>query len=121
MKNIAEELGWDPIKVDDDDDDDEWNDDVNYNDDDSENRAGNRTSGLGLFADFRLARSGWNHDDTYFQDLQLLPTYTCGYDAHICMMHLSMILDPDICMYDAYMNVLRSLTEMHVCLICTYL
>ena len=35
---------------------------------------------------------------------------------HICMMHLSMILDPDTYMYDAYINVSRSLTLMHVCM-----
>ena len=35
---------------------------------------------------------------------------------HICMMHLSMILDPDSCMYDAYIYVPRSLTLMHVCM-----
>ena len=32
------------------------------------------------------------------------------------MMHLSMILDPDSCMYDAYIYVPRSLTLMHVCM-----
>ena len=36
--------------------------------DDHENRAGNRASGLGLFADFRLPRSGWNHDDANDDD-----------------------------------------------------
>ena len=35
---------------------------------------------------------------------------------HICMMHLSMIHDPDSCMYDAYIYVPRSLTLMHVCM-----
>ena len=35
---------------------------------------------------------------------------------HICMMHLSMILYPDTFMYDAYINVPRSLTLMHVCM-----
>ena len=32
------------------------------------------------------------------------------------MMHLSMILDPDTCMYNAYIYVPRSLTLMHVCM-----
>ena len=32
------------------------------------------------------------------------------------MMHLSMMLDPDTCMYDAYIYVTRSLTLMHVCM-----
>ena len=31
-------------------------------------------------------------------------------------MHLSMILDPDTCMYDAFIYVPRSLTMMHVCM-----
>ena len=34
---------------------------------------------------------------------------------HICMMHLSMILDPDTCMYDAHYDP-PSLTLMHVCM-----
>ena len=32
------------------------------------------------------------------------------------MMHLSMILDPDACIYDAFIYVPRSLTMMHVCM-----
>ena len=35
---------------------------------------------------------------------------------HICMMHLSMILEPDACIYDAFIYVPRSLTMMHVCM-----
>ena len=35
---------------------------------------------------------------------------------HICMMHLSMILDPDTCMYDAHIYDPPSLTLMHVCM-----
>merc|ERR1711894_600802 len=35
---------------------------------------------------------------------------------YICMMHLSMIHDPDTCVYDAFINVPRSLTLMHVCM-----
>ena len=50
--------------------------------------------------------------DAYILDLD-----TCGYDAHICMMHLSMTLDPDTCMYDAFINFPRSLTLMHVCMV----
>ena len=38
---------------------------------------------------------------------------------HICMMHLSMILDPDTCMYDAYIFDLLPLTLMHVCMMHT--
>ena len=34
---------------------------------------------------------------------------------HVSMMHVSMILDPDTCMYDAYIYVPRPLTLMHVC------
>ena len=34
----------------------------------------------------------------------------------ICMMHLSMILEPDACIYDAFIYVPRSLTMMHVCM-----
>ena len=34
-------------------------------------------------------------------------------DAH-CMLHLSMMLDPDACIYDAFIYVPRSLTLMHV-------
>ena len=41
---------------------------------------------------------------------------TRGYDVHICMMYLSMILDPDACIYDAFIYVPRSLTMMHVCM-----
>ena len=33
---------------------------------------------------------------------------------HICMMHLSIILDPDTCMYDAHIYDPPSLTLMHV-------
>ena len=48
----------------------------------------------------------------------------CMYDAysldpdmsHICMMHLSMMLDPDTCMYDAYIYVPRSLILIHACM-----
>ena len=36
-------------------------------------------------------------------------------DAH-CMLHLSMMLDPDACIYDAFIYVPRSLTLMHVCM-----
>ena len=32
---------------------------------------------------------------------------------HIPIMHLSMTHDPDICMYDAFINFSRSLTLMH--------
>ena len=32
------------------------------------------------------------------------------------MIHLSMMLDPDTCMYDAYIYVPRFLTLMHVCM-----
>ena len=32
------------------------------------------------------------------------------------MMHLSMMLDPDTCMYDAYIYVPRPLTLVHVCM-----
>ena len=35
---------------------------------------------------------------------------------HIPIMHLSMTLDPDMCMYDAFINVTQSLTLMHVCM-----
>ena len=35
----------------------------------------------------------------------------------ICVMHLSMILYPDTFMYDAYINVPRCLTLMHVCIV----
>ena len=35
---------------------------------------------------------------------------------HICMMHLSMILDPDTCMYDAHIYDPPPLTLMHVCM-----
>ena len=36
---------------------------------------------------------------------------------HICMMHLSMMLDPDTCMYDAYIYPdTRDLTMMHICM-----
>ena len=35
---------------------------------------------------------------------------------HVCMMHISIILDPDICMYDAYIYDPQSLTMMHVCM-----
>ena len=35
---------------------------------------------------------------------------------HIPIMHLSMILIPDTCMYDAFINFPRSLTLMHVCM-----
>ena len=48
----------------------------------------------------------------------ILDPDTCMYDAysilihvtmmHICMMHLSMMLDPDTCMYDAYIYVPRT-------------
>ena len=31
-------------------------------------------------------------------------------------MHLSMILDPDTCMYDAFIYVPRSLTMMQMCM-----
>ena len=56
----------------------------------------------------------------------ILDPDTCMYDAypilihvtmmHICMMHLSMMLDPDTCMYDAYIYVPGPLTLMHVCM-----
>ena len=35
---------------------------------------------------------------------------------YIPIMHLSMTLDPDMCMYDAFINVTQSLTLMHVCM-----
>ena len=35
---------------------------------------------------------------------------------HVSMMHVSVILDPDTCMYDAYIYVLGPLTLMHVCM-----
>ena len=35
---------------------------------------------------------------------------------HIPIMHLSMTHDPDMCMYDAFINVPQSLTLMHVCM-----
>ncbi len=54
----------------------------------------------------------------------ILDPDTCMYDSNIypdtrdydaqCMMHLSMMLDPDTCMYDAYIYVPRPLTLMHV-------
>ena len=34
--------------------------------------------------------------------ISILIPDTCDYDAHICMMHLSMMLDPETCIYDAY-------------------
>ena len=40
----------------------------------------------------------------------------CILMMHICMMHLSMILDPDTCMYDAHIYDPPSLTLMHVCM-----
>ena len=52
-----------------DDDDEEDANENNNNDenndeyDDSEHCAGNRASGLGIFADFRLPCSGWNDGD----------------------------------------------------------
>ena len=46
-------------------------------------------------------------------DAYILDPDTCHY-AHICMMLLSMILDPDTCMYDAFICVPQSLTLMHV-------
>ena len=62
----------------------------------------------------------------------ILDPDTCMYDAyifdllplalmHVCMMHTSIILDPDTCednacLYDAFINVPRSLTLMHVCM-----
>ena len=36
---------------------------------------------------------------------------------HLPIMHLSMTLDPDTCMYDAFFNFLRSLTLMHTCMV----
>ena len=35
---------------------------------------------------------------------------------HVSMMYVSMILDPDTCMYDAYIFDLLPLTLMHVCM-----
>ena len=35
---------------------------------------------------------------------------------HLPIMHLSMTLDPDTCMYDANIYIPRSLTLMHVCM-----
>ena len=35
---------------------------------------------------------------------------------HIPIMHFSMTLDPDTCMYDAFINFPQSLTLMHVCM-----
>ena len=35
---------------------------------------------------------------------------------HLPIMHLSMTLDPDTCMYDAFFNFPRSVTLMHVCM-----
>ena len=40
---------------------------------------------------------------------------------HVSMMHVSMILDPDTYMYDAYIYVPRSLTLMHVCMMYIFL
>jgi len=40
---------------------------------------------------------------------------------HICMMHLSMMLDPDACMNDTYIYVPRSSTLMHVCMMHIFL
>ena len=48
-------------------------------------------------------------------DAYCLDPNTRGYDTHICMIHLSMILDPDTCMYDAHYDP-PSLTLMHVCM-----
>ena len=39
-----------------------------------------------------------------------------GYDAHMYDDMISMILDPDTCMYDAFIYVPRSLILMHVCM-----
>ena len=64
---------------------------------------------------------GYLHDN-YYTQVWIVPkwilsrTLTRGYDPHICMMHLSLILDLDMCMYDAYIYVPRSLTLMHVCM-----
>ena len=38
---------------------------------------------------------------------------------HTPIMHLSMTLDPDTCMYDAFINFPQSLTLMHVCMMQT--
>ena len=43
------------------------------------------------------------------------------YVMHKCMMHSSMILDPDTRMYDAYIFVPQSLTLMHVCMVHVFL
>ena len=40
---------------------------------------------------------------------------------HICKMHLSMILHPDTCMYDAYIYVPQSLTLKHACVYDAYI
>ena len=39
---------------------------------------------------------------------------------HICMMHLSMIHNPDTCMYDAYIYLPRSLTLQQACVYDAY-
>ena len=46
------------------------------------------------------------------QIYMILDPDTHGYDAHICMLHLSMI--NDTCMYDAYIYVPQSLTLIYV-------
>ena len=65
-----------------------------------------------------------SYPDTRDYDALTYDAFTydaCFYDACIPdVMHVSMILDTDTCMYDAYIYVPRPLTLMHVCMMGGY-